>query len=121
MLRLTVTNLEITTGDHSRNNEGPGFDTIRDDCVLCASQRRYAFDFNNLSSGAADSRAHLVQQLSEIIYLWFAGGIVENSFAVGEGRSHHQVFSSRDGWLCERDLCRTQSSAVWCTRDYIAR
>ena len=49
-------------------------------------------------------RAHGVEQCCEVGDFGFAGAILHDGFALGQGRGHQQVFGAGDGDFVEDDL-----------------
>src|ERR1700741_3046915 len=112
MIRTAVFNLESSAGKSRSDDKGSRFDSIGDDRVFGAAERFNAFDLYRLCTGSVNSRAHLVQQVSEIDYLGLAGCVVKCRSTAREGRGHHQVLSSGNGDFVEVNVSRAQTPVL---------
>ncbi len=95
---------------HCRSNEiGTRLDAIRNHRVVCAAQAGNPLDPDGTGSGAADAGAHRIQEIREIDDLRFAGGILQQGFALGERCRHHQVLGARNRHGIEHDMGAAQA------------
>jgi hypothetical protein len=83
--------------DRARDQEGSGFDSVRNDVVLGAMQFRYALDGDAARPGTLDPCAHLVEEIRQVADFRFGGGAFDHGNAFREHRGHHHVVSSENG------------------------
>src|SRR5712691_6465131 len=104
MTGVAACNVYVSAGQGAGDEESASFDPVGNDAVLRAVQLAHAVDANGGGAGALDARSHLVQQVGEVGDFGFAGAILQHGFAVGQGSSHEQVFSTGHGNFVEYDV-----------------
>ena len=57
-------------------------------------------------------RSHFVEQVGEIGDFGFAGAVLKNRLALGESRSHEQIFGAGDGDFVENNFCAFEASGA---------
>src|SRR5438270_6366390 len=109
MSGIAAGNIEVAAGEGSGNEEGAGLDAVGDDAMLGAFEFADAFDADGSGASAFNVGAHFIQECGEVGDFGFAGGVLQNGFAIGERRGHEQVFGSGDGDFVEDDFCAFES------------
>ena len=104
---MTCARAGVGAGRRGSGQEGSGFDPVRHDAMAVAAQLRHALDADHVGAGALDARAHRDQAGRQVDDFRFAGGILDDRRALGEGRRHHEVLGARD-----RDHVRHDAGAV---------
>ena len=71
-------------------------------------------------SRALDVRSHLNQQFREVCNFRFARGVLDEGFALGQGRRHQNVLRSGDGNFVEENVAARQASSARSARFHVA-
>ena len=101
---VAAVDVEVAAGDGAGDEEGAGLDAVGVDAVARAVEFGDALDADGAGAGAFDLRAHGVEEGGEVGDFGFAGAVLEEGFAVGEGGGHEEVFGAGDGDLVEDDV-----------------
>src|SRR3954463_15208557 len=99
MLGLAAGDGEIASGDSPGDDERSRFDAVRNDAVLSAAELGDTMNGDGGSSGAADLRAHLIEEVGKIGDFGFTRAVFHHGLAFGKRGGHHEVFSTGDGDL----------------------
>ena len=62
--------------------------------MLCAVQLLYPLDGEEIGGYATDLCTHVVQQMTELLDIGLAGGVIDGGGAFGKDGSHHDVGST---------------------------
>ena len=96
MIRARALDAHMPAGDRARHQVGAALDAIGQHLVGRAAQPLDALDHDLVGAGALDVGTHGHQEVGEIHYFGFPRGVLQDGFAVGEGRRHHQVLGAGD-------------------------
>ena len=75
-------------------DEGAYLDHIGQNAVLGTVQLLHTFDGKEVGSDTADLRTHTVQQMTELLDIGFAGGVIDSCGAFGQNGCHNDVGST---------------------------
>ena len=120
VFRRAAGEFEISVGDGSGHQKRAGFDAVGDDGVRRAVQLFFSAHANRGGSRAFDVRSHFDQQLREVRNFRFARRILDNGFALGEGRRHQNIFRSGDGNFVEENAAARQAASARRARFHVA-
>jgi hypothetical protein len=96
VLRLHVFRAHDARCDRARDEIGAGLDAIRLHLVARGVQFLDTLDHDLVRARALDLRAHRDEELREVDHFRFARGVLDDGFAVGQRRGHHEVLGARD-------------------------
>ena len=89
MLGVAILDFQLTFRDSSGNDKRPGFNAIRNDCMLGAAQRFDAFNLNRGRARASHAGAHFIEQLRQVSHFRLTCGVVYYRFSACQRSSHH--------------------------------
>ncbi len=112
MRRRAIGDREVAVGDSAGDEEGAGFDAVRNDGVSGAVKLFNAADFQGRGAIAVDVRAHFAEEMDEIGDFRLAGAIFERGDTVGEGGGHEDIFRAGHGDFFENDVRAFEAAAV---------
>src|SRR6185503_5437880 len=87
----------LPRGDGAGHQIGAALDAIGLHFVARGAQFFDTLDDDLVGARTLDLRAHGDQEFGEVHDLRLARGVLDDCFAVGECRRHHQVFGAGDG------------------------
>ena len=95
---------DITAGDGSGGGERAGFDAVSNHGVVAAMQFFDAGDGDFVGADTFDLCAHGLQAMRQIAYFRLARGIVQHGYAVGDTRSHQEIFGGAYRYFFKMDV-----------------
>ena len=90
-------------------DERSNLDHVRKYLVLSPMQLVDTLDGQQVRSDATDLCTHLVQQMTELLQIGFAGCVVDGCSALGKDGCHHDVRSTRHRGLVEQHIGALQA------------
>src|SRR3954464_6941194 len=121
MFGLAVLDLKLAVGYCRRDQKRARLYTVGDDRMLGRAQGFDALDRNRLGARAAHARAHAVEQVREVSYLWLARGVSQSGRPACRRGRHQKVLSPRHSALWELNVRADQAPAFGRARDDVAR
>ena len=103
MLRIASRHQQVSSGERARDDESAGFNSIGNNAMTRAMQLFHPLHADGVRARAFDPGAHLVEQRRQVADFRLARTILQNGFAFGQRRRHHQIFGSRHRDLFEDD------------------
>src|SRR5690606_2574248 len=99
-----ILDLNPSPGGGRGYQESTSFHPVRQYVVVAALQRLDAIDLNGRGARPFDVRAHGNQTLGQVHHFRLAGRVFDNGLALGQGRSHQQVFGAGDRDRVQKDM-----------------
>ena len=109
-IRLGVAADDLTAGDGCSDQEGPGFDTVRQDAIYTTTQTCNAFNGNTIGALTGDLRAQRIQEVRGIHDLRLAGGVLDDGGAFGQRRCGHDGDGSANAYFVHHDVGAFQTA-----------
>ena len=95
-----------THGSHT--DEGTHLDHIRQDAMLGAMQLLHTHDGEQIAGNATDLGTHRIEQVTELLDVWFAGCIIDGGGSLGKNRRHDDVGSTGNRSLIKQHIASLQ-------------
>ena len=95
-----------THGSHT--DEGTHLDHIRQDAMLGTMQLLHTHDGEQIAGNATDLGTHRIEQVTELLDVWFAGCIIDGGGSLGKNRRHDDVGSTGNRSLIEQHIASLQ-------------
>src|SRR6267142_1918025 len=113
MIGCAVSYGQIAASDGARDQERACFDAIGDHGVLGAMEFLCAANAQGGRAVACDAGSHVAQHDDEIGDFRFAGGVLQDGFAIGEDCGHKDIFRAGDRDFVEDDVGALKAAAIW--------
>ena len=91
MLRQHILDNNIAAGHSSSNHIGTCLNAVRNNRIISAMQLLHALNTDRIGACTADFSAHLVQIVRQIDNLRLLGNVLQNSRALSQSCSHHNI------------------------------
>src|SRR5215475_4660273 len=101
---VAIGDVDVTSSQRSRGQEGSGLDAVGNDAVPCASKLERTFYPDCGCARAFDVCPHFIEQIGQVGDLRLAGTVLHDGFAIRKGGGHEKVFRASNGDFIEHDL-----------------
>ena len=112
MLGDHILDQHIAAGGSSCYHIGTGFDLIGNDGIVGAVHHIHAVDLDDIGAGAADIRAHGVEEVCQIHNMRFLGNIFHDGDTLGLDRCQHHIDGSAHRYHIKVDVLAPELLAV---------
>ncbi|MNZ62997.1 hypothetical protein D3C78_811350 [compost metagenome] len=109
-IRTGITAHHFTTGNRGSDQEGAGFDTVRQNAINAAAQALNALDGDAVTAGTGDFRTQRVKEVGSIDNFRLTCGVLNHGGAGRQGGGAHDGHGSANAHLVHNDVCALQAA-----------